>query len=115
MLATAGKLARDDLIAKDIGVNEWRGGYAPPLTRPHAGSGGKEPFRGGRRSDAGRPLRPRGRLSTPEQKCPLGQLCARSHDTSVRIINFIRTMQISPALFTVHQQWRWCSAALEMV
>jgi len=24
MLETAGKFARDDLIAKDIGVNEWR-------------------------------------------------------------------------------------------
>ena len=37
MLETAGKLARDDLIAKDIGVNEWRGGYAPPLTSLQSG------------------------------------------------------------------------------
>jgi hypothetical protein len=37
MLATTGKLARDDLIAKDIGVNEWRGGYAPPLTSLQSG------------------------------------------------------------------------------
>jgi hypothetical protein len=35
--AGTGKLARDDLIAKDIGVNEWRGGYAPPLTSLQSG------------------------------------------------------------------------------